>query len=417
MDNEQETNVSGVGASLSSSIDTSSSPESIVATEPPSTGAASLPPLPLPQSPQKTKRKKRRHLVRAFIIVVLVLLLLSGGAAAYGYYYFETNIQKSLSTMIHPVQRAKEEPQLAIPIPTNSAVSGRVWNILLLGSDNDQKFNFPDILTQVLMVVHIDTIHDTVTMLSIPRDSWVYVPQVGGMHKIDQAFLLGAGQHNSFDNGVQLARLTVEKDYGIPIDRYAWVGLNGFVKAIHTLGGVDIDVTHPIVDDTYPEDTGSSGNTPYKYQRLYLAPGPQHLDGEQALEYVRSRHADLVGDIGRTQRQQQILEALKQKLNLTTVLTKIPQLLADMSGYIYTDISEQELLGFALFGRTFPSNQIKHITLGPGSGNQDYGDEVNIYDPSAGAGQDAIIPRCQNIQPVINRLFGLGSAQSCHVNG
>jgi polyisoprenyl-teichoic acid--peptidoglycan teichoic acid transferase len=171
-----------------------------------------------------------------------------------------------------------------------------------LGSDNDQKFNFPDVLTQVLMVVHIDTIHDTVTMLSIPRDSWVYVPQVGGMHKIDQAFLLGAGQHNSFDNGVQLARLTVEKDYGIPIDRYAWVGLNGFVKAIHTLGGVDIDVTHPIVDDTYPEDTGSSGNTPYNYQRLYLASGPQHLDGEQALEYVRSRHADLVGDIGRTQR-------------------------------------------------------------------------------------------------------------------
>ena len=88
-----------------------------------------------------------------------------------------------------------------------------------------------------------------------------------------------------------------------------------------------------------------------------------------------------------------------------------------MSGYIYTDISEQELLGFALFGRTFSSNQIKHITLGPGSGNQDYGDETTIYDPSAGAEQDAIIPRCQNIQPVINHLFGLGNAQSCHVNG
>src|SRR5437868_4644009 len=217
------------------------------------------------------------ELYRTVIIVVLVLLVLCGGAAAYSYYYFEANIQKPLSTMIHPVQRAKEEPQLATPIPTDSAVSGRVWNILLLGSDNDQKFNFPDVLTQVLMVVHIDTIHDTVMMLSIPRDSWVYVPEVGGMHKIDQAFLLGAEQHNSFDNGVQLARLTIEKDYGISIDRYAWVGLSGFVKAIDTLGGVNIDVTHPIVDDTYPEDTGSSG-------------------------------------------------------------------------YIYTDISEQELLGFALFG-------------------------------------------------------------------
>src|SRR5205085_3129981 len=133
------------------------------------------------------------------------------------------------------------------------------------------------------------------------------------------------------------------------IDRYGWVGLSGFAKVIDTLGGLDIDVTHPVVDDTYPDDTGTNANNPFAYTRLYLAPGPQHLDGEQALEYVRSRHADLVGDIGRTQRQQEILEALKQKLNLTTVLTKIPQLLADMSGYIYTDISEQELLGFALF--------------------------------------------------------------------
>jgi polyisoprenyl-teichoic acid--peptidoglycan teichoic acid transferase len=391
MDHEQETEIFDVGASSSSPV--------------------------LPQSPKKTRSKKRPRWVRVGITVVLVLLVLFGGAVAYGYYYFQTTIQKPISTMIHPVQRGKDEPQLDSPIPTNSTVTGRVWNILLLGSDNDQKFNFPDVLTQVMMVVHIDTIHDTVMMLSIPRDSWVYVPEVGGMHKIDQAFALGAEQNNSFENGVRLARLTIEKDYGIPIDRYAWVGLDGFSKVIDTLGGIDIDVTHPIVDDAYPEDTGNSANTPYNYQRLYLTPGPQHLDGEQALEYVRSRHADLVGDLGRTQRQQQVLEALKQRLKLTTVLTSIPRLLADMSGYLYTDISEQELLGFALFGRTFPSNQIQHITLGPGLSNQDYGDEATVYDPSAGAGQDVIIPRCQNIQPVINRLFGLGNAQSCNVKG
>ena len=371
----------------------------------------------IPQSPRKTKREKRPHSVRVIVIVMLVVLMLVGGVASYAYYYFEANIQSFLSTIIHPVQRGEGEPQLDAAIPSNSSVSGRVWNILLLGSDDDQKFNFPAILTQVMMVVHVDTIHNTVTMLSIPRDSWVYVPQVGGMHKIDQAFLLGAEQNNSFDSGVQLARTTIEQDYGIPIDRYAWVGLDGFSKVIDTLGGVDIDVTHPIVDDNYPDDTGANANNPYAYERLYLAPGPQHLNGEQALEYVRSRHADLVGDIGRTQRQQQVLEALKPKLSLTTVLTKIPQLLADMKGYLYTDISEQELLGFALFGRTFPTNQIKNITLGPGSGNKDYGDESTAYDPSVGADQDVIIPNCQNIQPEVNSLFGLGNTQSCNVNG
>ncbi|HVB61494.1 MAG TPA: LCP family protein [Ktedonobacteraceae bacterium] len=377
--------------------------------------AASPPPI-LP-GPQRKKRRKKRRWLRVVLAVALALLVLLGGAAAYGYYYFETNIQKPLSTMIRPVQRSADEPQLDRPIPTDSTVAGRVWNVLLLGSDNDQKFNFPAVLTQVMMVVHIDTIHNTVTMLSIPRDSWVYVPEIGGMHKIDQAFLLGAQQNNSFDNGVRLARLTIEQDYGIPIDRYAWVGLNGFVKVINTLGGVNINVTHPIVDDAYPRDTGNSANSPYSYQRLYLAPGPQHLNGEQALEYVRSRHADLVGDIGRTQRQQQILEALKPKLNADTLLTDIPQLLSDMSGYLYTDISEQEMLGFALFGRNFPTNQIKNITLGPGPGSQNYGNETNVYDPSVGSGQSVIIPNCQNIQPVVNRLFGLGNKQTCNVGG
>lgn len=366
---------------------------------------------------RKTKRQRRPHSVRAVPVVLLVALILFGGAISYAYYNFDVTIQSSLSAIFHPVPRSADEPQLDTTIPSDSSVSGRAWNILLLGSDDDQKFNFPALLTQMMMVVHIDTVNNTVSMLSIPRDSWVYVPEVGVMHKIDQAFLLGAAPHNSFDSGVQLARTTIEQDYGIPIDRYAWIGLAGFSKVIDTLGGVDIDITHPIVDDTYPDDTGANASDPYAYERLYLAPGPQHLNGKQALEYVRSRHADLIGDVGRTQRQQQVLEALKPKLNLTSVLTKIPQLLADMKGYLYTDISEDELLGFALFGRTFPTNQIKTITLGPGSGNKDYGDESTVYDPSAGADQDVIIPNCQNIQPVVNRLFGLGDAQSCNVNG
>src|SRR6266487_4197840 len=125
---------------------------------------------------------------------------------------------------------------------------------LVAGQRQRPEIHFPGYPDPVMIVVHIDTLHNTVTMLSIPRDSWVYVPEVGGMHKIDQAFLLGAAQNKSFDGGVRLARLTVEQDYGIPIDRYAWVGLDGFIKMIDTLGGVDVDVKHPIVDDTYPDD-------------------------------------------------------------------------------------------------------------------------------------------------------------------
>jgi anionic cell wall polymer biosynthesis LytR-Cps2A-Psr (LCP) family protein len=141
------------------------------------------------------------------------------------------------------------------------------------------------------------------------------------------------------------------------------------------------------------------------------------LNGEQALEYVRSRHADLIGDIGRTQRQQQVLEALKLKLNITNVLNNLPQLLKDMQGQVYTDLSEQEMIAFANFGRTLSSSTIQRITLGPGQGDQNYGELATLYDPWAGADQDVIIPHCDTIRPIINRIFDLGNAQSCNVTG
>ncbi len=157
---------------------------------------------------------------RTLLIIFLILFMLLGGGVAYAFYYFQNNIATPLSQFIHQVSRGKDEPQ-TLPAPDFGSITGRTWNILLLGSDNDGKFNFPALLTQVMMVVHIDPDNNSVTMVSIPRDSWVYVPEVGGMHKIDQAFFLGATQHNSFDDGVRLARLTVEKDYGLTIDRYA----------------------------------------------------------------------------------------------------------------------------------------------------------------------------------------------------
>lgn len=373
------------------------------------------------QSAQGKQKKPLRRRTKILLMILAVLVVLISATAGAGYYYYTTTIQKPLAQIYRPVTRSKKEatPQpTATSAPVYDVIKGRSWNILLLGSDNDGKYVFPDVLTQVMMVVHVDTIKNTVTMVSIPRDSWVSVPGFG-MHKIDQAFSLGEQQTGKFEDGVRTARNTVETDYGITIDRYAWVGLDGFSKVIDTLGGVDIDIEHPIVDDNYPNDVGKGSNSGdnYAYKRIYLAAGPQHLNGQEALEYVRSRHSDLVGDIGRTQRQQQVLEALKLKLNVTTVIANFTQLLSDLSGNIYTDLNESEMLAFANYGRTLINNPIQHVTLGVGAGSQDYGDLTTIYDASVGANQDIVQPNCVNIQPEINRIFDLGNAQSCNTGG
>ncbi|GCE19424.1 LCP family protein [Dictyobacter kobayashii] len=368
--------------------------------------------------PPKTLPK----VLKVLLLVLCILLVLGGGTASAGYYYYRTRIQKPLTQIIRPVARSKQEPT---PLPTTTTstssnlITGKSWNILLLGSDNDQKYVFPNVLTQVMMVVHVDTVHNTVTMVSIPRDSWVSVSDGMGMHKIDQAFSLGVQETGKFEDGVRVARQTVEQDYGIHIDRYAWVGLDGFAKVIDTLHGIDINVEHPVVDDSYPNDigAGSDPNDHNAYKRLNLAPGPQHLNGQEALEYVRSRHSDLVGDIGRTERQQQVLEALKLKLNVTTLLQNFSSLLNDLSGSVYTDFNEDEMLAFANYGRTLLNKPIEHVTLGTGQGAEDYGDLATIYDPSVGSDQDVVIPHCDTIQPTINRIFDLGNAQGCRVNG
>ncbi len=347
------------------------------------------------------------------LTLFVFFLLVFGGCLMASYFY--NTIQEPLQSFTHPVSGASNNPGLS-----DESIAGRTFNILLLGSDNDGKYNFPQLLTQVMMVARVDTSNNSVSLVSIPRDSWVYVPDAHGMHKIDQAFYLGTVQHNNFDDGVRFARDTIESDYGISIDRYAWVGLSGFARIIDTLGGVDIDVTHPILDDAYPADTGKTANPndPFAYQRLSLAPGPQHLTGEQALEFVRSRHADLVGDIGRTQRQQQVLGALKQRLNVNSILSNLPQFLKDLSGQFYTDLSEQEMLALAAFGRSLSGNALHRLTLGPGQGSQDFGTYGQVYDPTLKAEQDVLLPNCANIQPAIDQIFETGLFQGvCAING
>lgn len=349
-------------------------------------------------------------------LILFVTLLVTGCGTLTAAYYIYNSTVGPLKAFLRPVSRDTNEPSSSTQSGDDSQVLGRAWNILLLGSDNDRKYSFPAILTQVMMVIRVDTLKNTVTMVSIPRDSWVPVPQVGGMHKIDQAFLLGSQKSNKFEDGVRLARLTIESDYGIPIDRYAWVGLDGFAKVIDTLGGVDVNVPHPVVDDLYPNDVGqgSDPNNPYAFRSISIAAGPHHFNGDEALQYVRSRHDDPLGDIGRTERQQQVLIALKPKLNAGNVIQHMPQLIKNLTGSLYTDLSEAEILAFANYGRSLPTKAVQHLTLGYGSGDQDYGEGATVFDPLLNTNQSVILPHCDKIQPVINRIFDV-SGFSCNV--
>lgn len=359
-----------------------------------------------PQPQGKGRKKNRRFPVwaRVAVAMLLVLVILSGT----GVYYYEANFAAPVSNIINqqaPLVKGDDNPNLTRG--NTDILSGGRINILLLGSDDDQKFQGNYLLAQTDIVVTIDPTAHTVGMLSIPRDLYLNVPGFG-MLKLDEAYAYG---EKYLKNGVSLSRLTIYQDFGIPINYYAWVGLSGFTKVVTTAGGVDVDVTHPITDDVYPDDTGSSQNA-YAYKRLYLTPGPQHLDGPTALEYVRSRHADLVGDFGRSARQQQVLSQLKSKLTSSPdIITKLPELAKDLNGYLKTDMSNiLDVIKLMNFARTIDPNKMQRVILSPPTFSS-----AAVAQSGVDQGEDIFNPICGPIQQTIAKMFALGNSAKCNI--
>lgn len=281
------------------------------------------------------------------------------------------------------------------------------FNMLLLGSDNDAKFQSGAVLTQTDIVVRIDLQNHKVTMVSIPRD--MYIPSDTGAccYKLDE--ISGNetyGPSTPKLNGFAHTLATIEDDFGIPISAYAWVGLQGFVNVINTLGGVDVDVLHPIVDDAYPKDLDPNGD-PYAYQRLYIPAGPQHLNGEQALDYVRSRHSDLTGDFGRSARQQSVLVALKKKLDSGTILNNLDELATDLQNDVVTSLTIPQVLSLANFARSLqPTDFIQKVLSAPTYG---HGAVVN--------GKDVIEPDWGAITSAVQQIFGSAAPPVVNLRG
>lgn len=346
-----------------------------------------------PEGKGKRKKKRRVPIWARVVIGFLIVLLLLGGTA---FAYYQTNYAGVVNNVVgQTVARTRLDGADPNANLTNGILTGPRVNILLLGSDTDQKFQNGQYIAQTDIVVTIDPTSKTVGMLSIPRDFYINVPGYG-LHKLDEAYGLG---------GVALSRRTIEQDFGISINYYAWVGLDGFIKVIDTVGGVDVDVLHPIVDDNYPNDTGANANDPYALKRLYLSPGPQHLDGPTALDYVRSRHADLVGDFGRSARQQEVLSALKTKLDNPSVFGQLPQIAGDLNGFVKTDMQLPDVLKLMNFARGIKTDQINKLTLGP-----PYSHSATLSD-----GTSVVMPDCTKIIPAISQFLQLGNRAACNI--
>ena len=327
-------------------------------------------------SPSNSRRRAtRRHGPGPLTQIALLLLgFLSaglGGAAAYFLPAATTTLRQTGQS-----QALTSRPADPSPAP------GGAFTVLLLGSDDDAKFAHDRILTQSMILVRVVPASNEVTFLSIPRD--LYVPLAsGGSGKIDLAY---------YNGGAKEAIATVEKNFGVRIDEYVWIGLQGLVSLIDRVGGVDLVTSNPVLDDFYPSDLVPGGN-PYGFIRVAVLPGPQHLDGLHAMEYVRSRHSDLRGDFGRSQRQQQVLLALRARAAHLNA-ADLPDLVSSFSGEVTTSLPLTRLRELFPLAAAGGGGARQETLLPPLT-------ESLVLDD----GEDVLIPNWGLILPLVHQTF------------
>lgn len=243
------------------------------------------------------------------------------------------------------------------------AAPNRPQTILLIGVDRRQA-NEPSRSDTIILAV-LDPQKPGVDLLSIPRDTRVKIPG-HGYDKINAAHAYG---------GPELLMDTINDFLGTHVDKYVEVDFQGFARIIDILGGVDIDVDKRMY---YPEEG------------INLRPGFQHLNGHDALGYVRYRF-DPEGDITRIGRQQKFLKALvDQTLKLGTI-PKIPKLINEISKEVTTNLSIKEMLSLALSMKDLNGSAVNAHTL-PGEGRYVNGISYFLVDQAKLAETLAAIP-------------------------
>jgi LCP family protein required for cell wall assembly len=226
-------------------------------------------------------------------------------------------------------------------------------NIVLLGSDkrpNDLEWR-----TDTVIVASVNPNVPSVTMLSIPRDLWLYIP--GWMfQRINLADVHGAS--SGFPGGGPgLLKQTIQYNLGLHVDYYARVDFAGFMKIIDALGGIDVVADCPL-QDVFPDDPITEDPTITGTISIQT-PGVYHLDGKHALWYARSRYTSPGGDLDRSRRQHRVLRGLWNKATELNALARLPDLWNQLSTSIETDLSWNDIVWLASLAPRLDNSHIR----------------------------------------------------------
>lgn len=306
---------------------------------------------------EEQERSAARRTLWAKITIMAVIIVAAVGGIAIG-------VKALIDSRIITVPQILDIA--GTPLPTDD--HGFI-NFLLLGQ-GDETHDGVD-LTDTIILASIDPRTRSAAMISIPRDLYLRTSRMGAgrinaLYRDFKYYLIqqeDLGKDEAGHMAMRELATELSATFGIELHHVVKVDFTGFVQAIDAVGGIDIVVPEDLYDTEYPTAN-------YGYQTFSIMAGPQHLDGETALKYARSRHS--TSDFDRSRRQQDILRALSEKAKSTGTLTspsRITDLLRIMDEHIATTLTFREMVSLASLATDIDRNRIISVQFnlaGPG---------------------------------------------------
>lgn len=281
---------------------------------------------------QRRKIKKRKKIKKTVLSILLVFSLVIIITGVYVFYHTIQAANKAYDDLGREKSNLREE---------TVTIGKDPFSILIIGIE-DYSSGGVNGRTDALMVATFNPNDERMKLLSIPRDTLVDIVGYGKKDKINHAHVWG---------GKKMTIETVENFLGIPIDYYAAVDFDAFVNIIDIMGGVTVDVPFDFSEMTMDKEI------------IQFYKGEMHLNGEEALAYVRMRMHDPEGDIGRNKRQQQVLKAVIDKLFSFNVFSKIDELANAVGENVTTNMKIKDGIALIKEHSNFSTDKIDSIKL------------------------------------------------------
>ncbi|EEM61445.1 Transcriptional regulator, LytR [Bacillus thuringiensis serovar monterrey BGSC 4AJ1] len=298
----------------------------------PNEGVQEMEQNPSLQENTRSKPKKSKKKIKIIISVILFFLIVGGG-----YTWFLVNKASSaVRNAAHDLARGDKSDlrdKAVKPITNNVSV-------LVMGVDESDvrgKEYGEAIRTDALLLATFNKDSKTVKLLSIPRDTYTYIPVEKKKDKITHAHAYGSTK-NGKDGGPQASIDAVEKLLNVPVDYFVKFNFKSFMKIVDDLGGIEVDVPVEFTE----QDSNDTADA------IHLKKGVQKLNSEEALALARTRHID--SDAMRGQRQQLVIEAILEKLTSVGSVTKVGNIIDDINGQFVTNLTFDDMLSFYKYG-------------------------------------------------------------------